>query len=107
MKVSVEGNERFNESAPVMPDLVSPHPAQTRPSVVPEVLMPLVTCFEAGTELSASAGRWEGLQGCLCWKGSIWRRSQLFVTREAPPHPTCHGQARQTDRLLPNWHLPL
>lgn len=61
-----------------------------------------ITCAEAGSELSASAGRREGLRGCLCC-----RRSQLFVTREAPPHPACHGQARQTDRLLPNWHLPL
>lgn len=77
----------------------------TWPSVVPVVLPSLVTCFEAGPELSASAGRWEGLQGCLCWQGSIWR-SQLFVPRETPPHPACHGQARQTDRLLPNWHLP-
>lgn len=95
MDFLVERKRKFNESASVMTDhALSPTTlSRPSPSVVPEALMGLITCFEAGTELSASAGRWEGLRGCLCWKGSIWRRSQLFVTREAPPHPTCHGQA--------------
>lgn len=81
--------ERLDESAHDTLDHSSP--------LCSDTLLWLVTCLEAGTELLAIPGRLEGLRGCLCWKGSVWRRNQLVIPREAPPHLTCHGWAGQTD----------
>lgn len=77
MDFLVERKRKFNELAFVMIDYVLFFIILFRFLffVVFEALMGLIICFEVGIEFSVSVGRWEGFRGCLCWKGSIWRRS--------------------------------